>query len=59
MATPPPLSPPRLGDPINRELAYVKRASADRQDEMWNSVLADVRSQLRSCCGCAAINSCG
>lgn len=41
MATPPPLSPPRLGDPINKELAYVKRTSALTQAALWNSVLAD------------------
>ena len=40
MAIPPPLNPPRLGDPINKEFSYVKRASAEKQAAYWNTVLA-------------------
>ena len=39
MTTPPPLTPPRWGDPIHKDLAYVKRASAENQAAHWNAVL--------------------
>jgi hypothetical protein len=41
MAIPPPLNPPRLGDPIAPGFGYVKRSSAERQAAYWNVVLAD------------------
>lgn len=41
MATPPPLTPPRSGDLINPELAYVKRISAVRQAAAWNAIIRD------------------
>jgi hypothetical protein len=41
MATPPPLNPPRLGDPISKECSYVKRASAEKQAGYWNLALAN------------------
>ena len=37
----PPLNPPRVGDPINVECAYVKRASSLHQAAQWNYALAD------------------
>jgi hypothetical protein len=40
MATPPPLSPPRWGEPINEDTAYVKRQSAERQADYWNIAIA-------------------
>ena len=41
MATAPALNPPRLGDPISKELSYVKRSSAEKQANYWNLALAD------------------
>jgi hypothetical protein len=41
VATAPSLNPPRLGDPIDRESSYVKRASAVTQASHWNAVLSD------------------
>jgi hypothetical protein len=41
MATPPPLNPPRLGDPIGTHAAYVKRSSTERQANYWNMAIAD------------------
>lgn len=42
MATPVPLTPPRLAEPINGyELSYVKRSSAEKQAHYWNMALAD------------------
>lgn len=41
MPTPPPLSPPRWGEPIGEGIDYVKRQSAERQAETWNSVIAE------------------
>lgn len=41
MSGPPALNPPRLGAPIGPELGYKKRASSNRQAEMWNEILAD------------------
>ena len=42
MGTPPPLSLPRLAEPINGyELSYVKRSSALKQAQFWNIALAD------------------
>ena len=41
MATPPCLNPPRLGDPITKECAYVKRSSAEKRAGFWNLVLVD------------------
>jgi hypothetical protein len=39
---PPPVSFPRLGDPLNGDaLAYVKRISAERQAKAWNDILLD------------------
>ncbi|MCW2843176.1 MAG: hypothetical protein JWN22_1092 [Nocardioides sp.] len=41
MATPPPLSPPRWGEPITEDAAYVKRPTAERQADHWTAALAD------------------
>jgi hypothetical protein len=41
VGVPPSLNPPRLGDPICDETAYVKRASSENQARAWNEVLAD------------------
>ena len=40
MATSPPLSPPRWGEPIGDGTYYVKRQSAERQAKAWNTVVA-------------------
>lgn len=39
--TGPALTPPRLGDPIDHDSAYVTRASAETQAAHWNALLAD------------------
>jgi hypothetical protein len=41
MAVPPALNPPRIGDPISKELSYANRASAEKQANYWNLALAD------------------
>lgn len=41
MATPPPLNPSRLGDPIGAHASYVKRTSAEKQAEHWNRAIAN------------------
>ncbi|MGB8403131.1 MAG: hypothetical protein WCE30_03530 [Mycobacterium sp.] len=42
MGIPPPVSFPRVGDPLNGQaLAYLKRLSAQRQAEFWNEILLD------------------
>jgi hypothetical protein len=42
MYMPPPVSFPRLGDPLNGQaLAYVTRISAERQAKFWKEILLD------------------
>lgn len=49
MATPPPLNPPRLGDPVGAGYGYIKRASAERQAGYLNIVLVDDPALGPSC----------